>query len=235
MERLLLKEYTNGKKYLCKTSKNDWENYKGSGNSITEDLVLEKTTLLGEFETREELKPVGLYYSDLWNVVNDDTFLNQTKEEGQGGYTSYSEERNRKISSKLQSIPKTESHKKAISNFRKGKVACKDIETGKVILVSKEEFEKNKNLVGLNKNRPNSEKQKKLISEKLQGRFVSEETRQKLRGPNPNKGHGKSSKRVMFFGEEFEKMKDVLEKHKKSITWFYNRIESEKYPDCYYL
>lgn len=94
--RLLLKEFVNQegetKLYLCKTVRKDWERYRGSGLDVTEELVLKGTTLLGEFETNEELAEVGLELSVLWEVENNDLFLNRCPESGQGGHTNYNEE-----------------------------------------------------------------------------------------------------------------------------------------------
>ena len=87
MIRLLLKTYTNGKKYLCKRESDDYLTYLGSGKNVTEDLVLEKTDVLFETEDRDEFKKVGIYFSELFDVVNDPNFLNEKLEEGDGGDT----------------------------------------------------------------------------------------------------------------------------------------------------
>ena len=93
-----------GRKYLGKTVQDPYK-YRGSG--IHWDRHLKKhgndvtTEVLFQTEDEEEFKGVGLYYSKLWNIVESDDFLNFTNEEGQGGYTSYTAERNEKISKAL--------------------------------------------------------------------------------------------------------------------------------------
>lgn len=77
-----------GLKYLGKTIQNPYK-YKGSGiywrrhlsqhgNDVT-------TKILKECQTNDEIKYWGQYYSDLWNVVNDNTWANLKPETGEGG------------------------------------------------------------------------------------------------------------------------------------------------------
>ena len=87
MIRLLLKTYDNHKKYLCKRESEDYLEYKGSGNNITSDLKVIDTEVLLATEDRELFKEVGIYYSKLWNVVENPLFLNMKLEEGDGGDT----------------------------------------------------------------------------------------------------------------------------------------------------
>lgn len=79
-----------GLMYLCKT--NDKKNpyyYKGSGirwvNHIKKHNSYIITCVIGEYQTKEELKSAGLYYSKLYNVVKDHNWANLIEEKGDGG------------------------------------------------------------------------------------------------------------------------------------------------------
>jgi hypothetical protein len=81
-----------GLKYLGQTSAKDPHKYSGSG--IYWKLHLQKhgyyytTEILHEFQTKEELKPYGIYYSTLWNIVESDEWANLKEEHGDGGRQS---------------------------------------------------------------------------------------------------------------------------------------------------
>ena len=218
MNRLLLKEYTNGKKYLCKTTREDWETYLGSGNDVKSnpDLVLKKTTLLGEYETNEELREYGIYYSELWDVVNDPMFLNQTREEGQGGYTSYTEERNKKISDSLKGRERTQEHSNNISKSKSGMVTVRNITTNETCTVSLEEFENNPNLIGINKgmswvqNTPNGHGNR--------GKW--EGNGKHLLGREPA-----NSKAIIAEGKEFSSIKKAEDFYNRSRGWIQRRLD----------
>ena len=92
---LLIKTHSKtGLKYLCKTSREDYEKYSGSGIYWKDHLRIhgkEHTTeLLKECLTNDEVKKWGRYYSDIWNVVNakdnhgKKLWANLVPEEGQG-------------------------------------------------------------------------------------------------------------------------------------------------------
>lgn len=81
-----------GLKYLGQTSSKDPYKYKGSG--VYWNLHLKKhgnevdTTILAECNSKEELKEQGLYYSRLWDVVNNPEWANLKEEQGDGGRQS---------------------------------------------------------------------------------------------------------------------------------------------------
>lgn len=87
-----------GLKYLGKTSRKDPHKYKGSGNywipHIKKHGYNVTTEVLRACSTNEELKHWGLYYSDLWNIVDErdengkKTWANLKPEAGDGGDTS---------------------------------------------------------------------------------------------------------------------------------------------------
>jgi hypothetical protein len=79
-----------GLKYLCKTSgKTDPYLYKGSGvrwtNHIKKHNSYIITCIIGCYESKQELINAGLYYSHLYNVVQDKLWANLTEEKGDGG------------------------------------------------------------------------------------------------------------------------------------------------------
>lgn len=77
-----------GLKYLGKTQQDPYK-YKGSGVYWTNHCKKHgydevDTEVLCECETPEEVKERGLYYSELWNVVESDEWANLTEETGAG-------------------------------------------------------------------------------------------------------------------------------------------------------
>ena len=76
--------------YLCKTSSNkDPYLYKGSGkrwlNHIKKHNSWIVTCVIGEYNSKEKLKEAGIYYSKLFDVVNNPNWANLTEEKGDGG------------------------------------------------------------------------------------------------------------------------------------------------------
>ena len=92
---IYIKESPLNLKYLGKTQ-NDPFKYKGSGvhwkrhlkkhNFKSKDI---KTIVIFETICKEELKKMGLFFSNFYNVVDDVNFANIVNEEGQGGRTVY--------------------------------------------------------------------------------------------------------------------------------------------------
>lgn len=80
-----------GLKYLGKTEQEDPFKYKGSGKYWKEHLRVYgydvNTEILRECQTNEEVRQWGLYYSELWQVVESDNWAN-LKEEAGDGFTS---------------------------------------------------------------------------------------------------------------------------------------------------
>jgi hypothetical protein len=80
-----------GIKYLCKTSKSNPFTYSGSGKIWKRHLRKYgrnfTTEILAECKTKDELVQKGLYYSNLWDVVNNKEFANLVLEAGDGGAT----------------------------------------------------------------------------------------------------------------------------------------------------
>lgn len=80
-----------GLKYLGKTEKDPYT-YSGSGirwkrelNKYGNDV---ETEILFQSESFEDIREKGLYYSELWNIVESDDWSNLIEENGSGGDTS---------------------------------------------------------------------------------------------------------------------------------------------------
>ena len=137
MIRLLLKTYDNGKKYLCKREKDDYLTYRGSGKNITDDLVLVDTEVLFETEDSKLFKKTALYYSNLWSVDTNSSFLNIVKEEGQGGNTGINHPtRGINISKALKGKPKSLEARKNMSAVDRSGSKHSQYKTGLKIKVS---------------------------------------------------------------------------------------------------
>jgi hypothetical protein len=99
-----------GLRYLGKT-KNDPLRYKGSGKRWLNHLRVHgndvHTTILQTCSDNEQVKHWGLYYSSLWDVVNDQSFANLTEERGDGGPTFRNEVINQLVGDKLREHNKT--------------------------------------------------------------------------------------------------------------------------------
>jgi hypothetical protein len=80
-----------GLKYLGKTTQDPFK-YKGSGtywsNHINKHGYDVTTEVLKECQSVDELKEWGIYYSDLWNIVESKEWANIRPESGDGGDTS---------------------------------------------------------------------------------------------------------------------------------------------------
>lgn len=80
-----------GLKYLGKTTRNPFI-YRGSGkrwtNHIKKHGYYVDTEILKECFDKDEVKTWGLYYSELWNIVESKEWANLKPESGDGGDTS---------------------------------------------------------------------------------------------------------------------------------------------------
>lgn len=77
-----------GLKYLGKTESTNPDKYRGSGkrwiNHIKKHGYDVETEILRKCNSYEEVKEWGLYYSELWNIVESDDWANLTEETGTG-------------------------------------------------------------------------------------------------------------------------------------------------------
>jgi hypothetical protein len=159
-------------KYLGKTSSKNPSQYAGSGKYWKRHLHTHgydvETQILFESNNPIEIQRMGVYYSELFNVVESDKFANLKIESGDGGWGHLTEEQ----------IQKRYSYAREHGGTFKGR---KHTEITKVKI--KEARDKQKML-------PMSESTKAKISNSLLGHNVSKETRGKI----GNSTRGKESK-----------------------------------------
>jgi len=78
-----------GLQYFGKTTKPDYVNYRGSGKywlrHIKRHGYFCKTELIRECHTTDEARYWGLYYSNLWNIVDSKEWANLITENGLAG------------------------------------------------------------------------------------------------------------------------------------------------------
>jgi hypothetical protein len=132
-----------GLKYLCKTIRSDYIKYQGSGIYWRKHLKIHgnlvDTEVLMILDTDEELKKWGLYYSELWNIVNDvdengkKTWANEKPESGDGAasgkyhhssdktiYTFYHDDGRVEVCSRSELQSKYGLHRGAVSSILRG-------------------------------------------------------------------------------------------------------------------
>ena len=105
-----------GLKYLGKTISSDPHLYQGSGTvwkrhikkhgyDVTTEILLETTDT-------NTLKEAGIYYSNLWNIVESKEFANIVPEMGDGGAMPWTVESRQKLSRTIKGKKHTEESKK---------------------------------------------------------------------------------------------------------------------------
>jgi hypothetical protein len=118
-----------GLQYLGKTTRDPYK-YKGSGIVWTRHLKkygnAVDTEILLETHDHSEIKKWGIYYSNVWNIVDSDSWANLKPEEGDGGNMGPAGAK--KVSEKLKghpdwSIPRTAETNKKLSISMKALLA----------------------------------------------------------------------------------------------------------------
>jgi hypothetical protein len=91
-----------GLKYLGKTVSDDPHSYPGSGKVWRRHIEKHgydvTTEILLKTDDPEELRDVGMYYSNLWNIVESKEFANLIPEMGDGGAMPWHKESRQKLS-----------------------------------------------------------------------------------------------------------------------------------------
>ena len=165
-----------GLKYLGQTMAVDPHKYQGSGKYW--QLHLKKhgkdftTEILKECQTKEELIEWGLYYSNLWNVADSDSWANLKEERGDGG------RQNAEVRKKI-----GEAGKGRIP-WNKGKTIWSDADRKRIGEQNRARGPQSADTiakrVAKNTGKIRSEESKQRTSETLKGRTFSEETKQKM-------------------------------------------------------
>lgn len=165
-----------GLKYLGQTKAKDPHTYTGSGiywkNHLKKHGYDYTTEIISECQTKEEIKELGIYYSNLWNILEDEGWANLAIEQGAGGRQS--EEVRKKISEKGKGRTPWNKGKQVWGPEDRKRISEQNKLRGPQ---SKETIEKR---VSKNKGKIRSEETKKRTSEKLKGRTFSEETKKKM-------------------------------------------------------
>lgn len=123
-----------GLKYLGKTSSKDPYKYSGSGKYWKRHLEKHgydyTTDVILETESKEELIRVGIYYSNLWNVVVSKDWANLKVECGDGGWDYINNNKDKFIN-----VEKKQQNFRKIGKKNKGTVAVID-KTGNKFRIS---------------------------------------------------------------------------------------------------
>jgi hypothetical protein len=124
---LYIKTHTKtGLKYLGKTEQTDPHKYTGSGKVWKSHCAKHgfdyTTEILFQSENIQEIREQGIYYSNLWNIVESKEWANLTIEEGSGGAIagSHTPEVNRKRSESLKGRILSDEHRRKLSEANKG-------------------------------------------------------------------------------------------------------------------
>jgi hypothetical protein len=114
-----------GLKYLGKTTAKDPHKYHGSGadwkTHLKEHGIDYTTEIVRECQTNKELHEWGKHYSNLWNVVESTEWANRIPETGGGAnHPEKRKELFRQQQLGKKKPPRTDAHKKNLSNATKG-------------------------------------------------------------------------------------------------------------------
>jgi hypothetical protein len=218
---LYIKETPLGLKYLGKTTQDPYT-YKGSGiywcnhlkkNNFTINDI--KTTILFETTDHNELKEKGLYYSELYDIVNNEKWANLKPEIGDGGSGEMKSDVKKKIKNTMKGkklIWSEETIKKRNEKLKGRKMPpCSEETKIKIGLANK-----------LWKHKPLTEETKKKISESNKGRIVTNETKTKISIKRKGKKHSEETKKRL---SEINKDKIVSETTKIKMSKNKNNVK----------
>lgn len=157
-----------GLKYLGKTVSKDPYSYPGSGKVWRRHIEKHgydvTTEILLETDDLDELRNVGMYYSNLWNIVQSKEFANLVPEIGDGGAMPWTEESRQKLSKTNKGKKHTEEARKNYSAAQQKQAAYLREKT-KEYLLNPKNYEKRCQQLKSNWNRPgHREKISNIIS-----------------------------------------------------------------------
>jgi hypothetical protein len=167
-----------GLKYLGKTKQDPFK-YPGSGKYWKLHLKthgnITDTEIIKICNNTDEIKYWGLYYSNLWNIVESDEWANLRPEDGDGGTTflgyKHTEKSKKIISETHKNKPKSKEHIKKMSQNRKGFSWGNHTEESKKKIRKHKHTEEFKNKLS---------ESRKGINNPMFGKTLSEETKQKI-------------------------------------------------------
>jgi len=183
---------TTGLKYLGQT-KNDPFKYTGSGTHWSRHIKkhgYDVTTIILYYTPFiEEIRELGLYYSDLWNIVESNEFANLIPESGEGGMVmigkTHSSSTKKKIGEGNKGKKRSDDHKEKIRLSQLGKIHSDDHKAKNSLgNVGKKRSDEVKRKISVgNKGKKRSEETKKKISKSKKGKTISamsEDTKKKI-------------------------------------------------------
>lgn len=174
-----------GLKYLGKTNKQDPHQYPGSGIHWIRHLKLHgytyTTEILKECQTNDELKEWGMYYSNLWNIVESDKWANLKPETGDGGNKPVlSEETRKRMSIASKGKPKSEKHRQKLATILKENAR------------KSQSLETRQKMSESHKGKIISDESRRKMSAAQTGKKLSEETRRKMSESQKARRSGKA-------------------------------------------
>lgn len=188
MVYLYLKKHKTANKFYLGKTEQDPMKYQGSG--LYWQKLLKKhgndveTVVLKECLNNEEVREWGMYYSKLWNIVENDLFANLKEESGDGGSYAHKEKTKQLLSEKAQQRAKDS---KYISNLREGQ-RRRFANGAEGTFKGKKHSEETKQRLRANREGSRaSVETKQKMSESQKGRTHSEETKQKMSSSNLKK------------------------------------------------
>lgn len=226
---LYIKESPIGIKYLGKTTKNPY-NYLGSGIYWTRHIKSHnykktdiKTTILFQSTNKDEFREMALYYSNLFNIVEDENWANLVVECGEGtiGF-KHSPEAIEKIKKAGTGRRHTEESKLKMRNSCLGRPnppeAVAKANKTKSLNPYKLTEEHKAKLLECVKNRIWTEEQRKKLSVAMTGKKMPEEHKKRLTELSRNRMHSQESRdkrRQKLLGrkltvEQLKKQKDKI-------------------------
>ena len=150
-----------GLKYLGKTVYDDVDSYQGSGKIWKRHIKKHgydvTTEIIFVTDSKDEIKEKGIYYSNLWNIVESDDWANLKPEEGDGGKIVLTDE----IIAKRKQFMLTNNPFKDKKHSEETKQKIRDKRKLQVMPIKTEE-------------------QRKQMSERMKGHDVSDETKKKI-------------------------------------------------------
>jgi hypothetical protein len=177
-----------GLKYLGQTKSKNLHKYKGSGTywklHIKKHGYDVTTEILKECNSNDEIRYWGLYYSDLWNVVDDERWANLKEETGDARGRLSKESREKIRNSGLGRVP----WNKGITYSNPNRRGITHSEETRKLL-----SEKLKGRSAWNKNIPVSKETKEKLRKVNLGKTMTKEIKDKISKSNKGKTKPKAT------------------------------------------
>jgi len=180
--------YTGQDPYTYKGSGTHWKRHiKKHGYDVT-TIVLYETPFI------EDIEELGLYYSDLWNIVESTDYANLKQEAGGGGYLS--DETKAKIGAVHKGKTLSDETKAKIGAANKGKTPSDETKTKTKMRSAKLKMsdETKAKMSASHKGRTHSDEHKAKIGAASKGKTLSDEHKAKIGVANKGRNHSDETK-----------------------------------------